>query len=122
MDTTTSKIGEKKAAHHKVIDVAHCANARSVSLPISLKHSVELTSALRYKTTTYAKRFLEEVLRFDRAVPFYRFTQDMGHKAGMSSGRYPQKATAAFLTLVKGVEANAQFKGLSVADLKIIKI
>ena len=70
----------------------HIAVARGVSLPISTKQSIEISRSLRYKTTAYAKQFLEQVADLKRAVPFYRFTQDTGHKAGMAAGRYPQKA------------------------------
>ncbi len=57
-----------------------------------------------------------------RAVPFKRFIQDLGHKAGMSAGRYPQKAAKEILRLLNSVEANAQVKGLDTSNLKIIKI
>lgn len=116
-----AKYGAKKRGTFEY-NPEHCAHAFSLGLPISMKHSVEISNALRYKNTIYAKRFLEEVCVLKRAVPFHRFTQDMGHKKGMAAGRFPQKAAESFLALMKSVEANAQFKGLSVSDLKIIKI
>jgi len=100
----------------------HFASAKALNLPISAKHSIEISKSLRYKSTDYAKRFLEEVSVLKRAVPFNRFNRDMGHKAGMSAGRYPQKAAKEFLKLIQSVEANAQFKGLNTSHLKIVKI
>lgn len=96
--------------------------ARGMNLSISTKHSIELCHWLRYRTTAEAKRLLEEVLQEKRAVPFKRFVRDVGHKAGMAAGRYPIKASAALLKLIKAVEANAQFKGLSSGQLKIVTL
>ena len=100
----------------------HVAVAYAKNVPISTKHSIEISNALRYQNTTYAKKFLEEVMGLKRAVPFRRATKDLGHKPGMSSGRFPQKAAREFLKLIKSAEANAQVKGLDTTNLKIAKI
>ena len=101
---------------------AHLASAKILNIAISTKHGIELSRALRYKNTSYAKRFLENVVAGTSPVPFRRFKGDVGHKAGMAAGRYPQKAAKEFLRLVKSVEANAQDKGLDTSNLKIVKI
>lgn len=98
------------------------AKARALNLPVSSKHCIELSRNLRYKTTVEAKKLLEGVLSYKKALPFYRFVHDIGHRQGVGSGRYPQKATKEFMHLVKAVEANAQAKGMNTANLKIIKI
>ncbi len=98
------------------------AHARALGVSISTKQSVEISHALRYRNTAFAKRYLEEVAALRRAVPFRRFNKDMGHKPGMAAGRYPQKAAKAFLQLVRSVEANAQVLGLDTANLKITKL
>lgn len=100
----------------------HTACARALNLPISPKHGAEISRYLRYKDTSFAKSFLEEVMALRKAVPFKRFTKDLGHKPGMASGRFPQKAAKEFLQLIKSVEANAQNRGLDIASLKIVKI
>ncbi len=100
----------------------HLASARSLNLPVSTKHSIEIAKAIRYKTTSYAKKYLEEVVDLKRAVEFRTFKRNVGHKAGIASGRFPQKAARQFIKLVQAVEANAQFKGLNVEDLKIVKM
>ncbi|HLC71237.1 MAG TPA: 50S ribosomal protein L22 [Candidatus Nanoarchaeia archaeon] len=100
----------------------HSAHASMRNLPISWKHGIEISNTLRYRSTAYAKKFLEDVVALRRPVSFTRFTLDVGHKPGMASGRYPQKAAQEFLKLIKSVEANAQVKGLNTASLKITKL
>ncbi len=100
----------------------HVAKASSRNLPISTKHSVEISRFLRYKSTSEAKRLLEGVVAKLQAVPFVRFNSDMGHKKGMSAGRYPVKAAACFLRLVNSVEKNAENIGLNTESLKIVKL
>ncbi|MEK6938887.1 MAG: 50S ribosomal protein L22 [Nanoarchaeota archaeon] len=100
----------------------HLARASCQNIPISTKHSVEISRNLRYKTTVQAKQILEPVIALKKALPYYHFIHDIGHRAGMSTGRYPQKAAKEFLHLLKAVEANAQAKGLNTSNLKIIKI
>lgn len=100
----------------------HSATAKSLDLSISTKHSIEISRSLRYKSTTLAKRILEDAINLKKAIPFRKFKKDMGHKRGMAAGRYPQKAAREFMRLIKSVEANAQSKGLNVGNLKITKI
>lgn len=98
------------------------ASARMTNLPISTKQSIEISRYLRYKNTGWAKQLLEEVSALKRAIPFKRFTFDVGHKKGMAAGRYPSKAAKEFLHLLKSVEANAREKGMNLSHLKIVKI
>ena len=99
-----------------------CACAKAKNIPISVKHGVEVSNALRFHSMSYAKNFLQEVIAMRRAVPYLRFTKDLGHKRGMSAGRYPQKTAGEFLRLLHSVEANAQSKGLDISKLKITKL
>jgi large subunit ribosomal protein L22 len=98
------------------------AKASSLNLAISTKDSVEISNFLRYKPLSFAKAYLEEVVELKKAIPLKRFIRDVGHKKGMSSGRYPVKAAKQFLVLLNSVEANAQFKGLNTSGLKITKL
>ena len=101
--------------------IGHVAKARTVSAPISTKHTVEICHHIRYKSTTQAKFLLEEAIALRTAIPFRRFNKDLGHKAGMGPGRYPIKAASIVLQLVKSAEANAQDVGLDISSLKISK-
>jgi large subunit ribosomal protein L22 len=107
---------------NKQIKPEHVAKASTKNAPVSTKHCIELCRWLRYKNTSEAKKMLEEVIGLKRAVPYRKFVRDIGHRAGMSTGRFPQKASKEMLKLVKSVEANAQGKGLDISNLKIIKI
>lgn len=98
------------------------AIAKAQNLPVSTKQAVEICRELRFKTTAAARKYLQEVLQFHRAVPYKRHIFDLGHKPGIGPGRYPQKTTKAILQLLKAVEANAQVKGLNVSSLKITKL
>ena len=98
------------------------ARAIGVSLPISSKQSIEICNFIREKDVNFAKKFLDEVIKDKKAVPFKRFNADVGHKKGMAAGRYPKKASMEFLSLLNQVEANAQFKGLNTANLIIAHI
>lgn len=100
----------------------HSAIAKSLDLSISTKHSIEISRSIRYKSTTSAKKILEDAINLRKAIPFRKFKKDMGHKRGMAAGRYPKKAANEFMRLIKSVEANAQSKGLDVGNLKITKI
>ena len=86
---------------------------------ISTRHAIEICSYIKGKQMKSARALLEKVVRKEVAVPFKRFTEGAGHKKGMSSAKYPLKASLQFLELMKALEANAQNKGLS-SELKII--
>ena len=99
------------------------ARAISKDLGISTKVSIEIANFIRGKSTSEAKKVLERVLEKKQAIPYKRFTDGVGHRKGanMASGRFPQKATEAFITIIKQCEANAQAKGLS-SDLRIVHL
>lgn len=111
-----------KEQNKKTTSEEHLARASADNVFISSKHSVEICRLVRYKTTSQAKKILEEVIALKRAVPFKRYKRNVGHKPGMAAGRFPQKAAKEILRLIKAGEANAQFKGLNTADLKITKL
>lgn len=101
---------------------AHYATAQMKDLSVSSKHCIEICKVIRYRSTSFAKKFLEDVLEQNRAVPFPKFARNVGHKPGMGTGRYPVKASKFFLELLESVEANAQNKGLDASNLKITKV
>ncbi|MFP4523747.1 MAG: 50S ribosomal protein L22 [Candidatus Woesearchaeota archaeon] len=83
--------------------------------PISIKVAIEISNHLRGRSTAAAKAILERVLKHEEAIPYKRFTDGVGHKPGkgVSAGRYPEKASKAFLSLLESVEANAAQAGLA---------
>jgi large subunit ribosomal protein L22 len=95
------------------------ATARLKNARISTKASIELANHIRGHTTKNAKEVLHQVINKDKAVPFKRFTDGVGHKKGaMDAGRFPVKASEAFLELIRNAENNAENQGLS-TDLVI---
>lgn len=92
------------------------------NMAASTKQCLEICAQLRNKQLQKAKSFLEQVLDFKQAVPFRRFTNGIGHKAGMAAGSYPQNAAKELLMMLNSVEANAQQKGLSATNLYIAHI
>ncbi|MBN4048979.1 50S ribosomal protein L22 [archaeon AH-315-M20] len=98
------------------------ARASGKSIPVSFKHSIEICNFIRGRDVNYAKNVLSEVINERRAIPFKRFSDDVGHKKNMAAGRYPKKASKEILDIINLVEANAQFKGLNTSDLVITHI
>ena len=99
------------------------ARAISKDLGISTKVSIELANFLRGRNSREAKVILERIIKKKQAVPFKRFTDGVGHRKGanIAAGRFPHKASEAFLKLIKQCEANAQIKGLS-DELRIVHL
>ncbi len=98
------------------------ATAKAMNLPISTKHSIEISSFLRSRHTADAKKVLVQVIAMKKPLPFRRFNKDTGHRPGMAAGRFPRKAARHFLDLLESVEANAHFKGMDMSALAISHI
>ncbi len=93
--------------------------ARGMDLPISTKHVIEIGDFISGKTVVRAKTLLKGVIAKTVAVPMKKFNMDTGHKTGMSSGSFPQKAAKQVLMLLESAEMNAQAKGLNIESLYI---
>ena len=95
------------------------AKAYGSALPISTKVSIEICNFIRGKNLNKAIAILKRVLEMKEAIPYKRFDNDIGHKPGISAGRYPQKASTHILNLLESVKSNAQAKNLDTDNLKI---
>ena len=112
----------KYAYNDPEADEAKIARAMARSLKVSPKHCVEICSAIRGMEVAKAKAYLNDVINMKKAVPFKRHNSDVGHRRGMegwAAGRYPVKASKAILTVIENAEANAEYKGMDVENLKI---
>ena len=98
-----------------MIDVERKTSARAIGkdLPISPKVSIEICNFLRHKELDKAIATLKRVMQKTEPVPFKRFTNALGHKPGMASGRYPIKASGEIVQLLENAKANAANLGLS---------
>jgi large subunit ribosomal protein L22 len=99
----------------------HMDGARAVGrdLPISTKHSVEVCRCIRGKSIKRAKKILQDVIMLKSPIPYRRYNRDVGHKAGMASGRFPKKTSQEILKIVESAEVNAQFKGMDTSELVV---
>ena len=98
----------------------HTATARGSNIGISTKFTVEVAKFIKGKNVEKAKTLLEEVIQKKTAVPFTRFTFDLGHKRGsVGPGRYPVKAAEEILALLRSAEMNAGNKGLDMNNLYV---
>lgn len=96
------------------VDPDRSARAMVRDRHISHKHSVEIARELRGKTAAEAIAYLEAVIDGDQAVPFRRFKTGAGHRKnldGWDAGRYPAKASEAFIDLLTNAINNADNQG-----------
>lgn len=95
------------------------AKAVGLSIPISRKKTIEICNWIRKETLENAKKKLEKAVLSEIPVPYKRFNKNIGHKPGMTAGRYPAKTCFEILKMLKSAEANAQNKGLNQSNLII---
>jgi large subunit ribosomal protein L22 len=71
-----------------------------------------------------AVKFLEDVISEKRPVHFRRYNGQIGHRKGkkFGAGRYPKKAAAAIIDVIKHAQHNAEYKGLDSENMKIVHI
>ncbi len=97
--------------------------AMGYEMPISFKHAVEICAAIRGKKVVDAMKYLEEVIKLKRPVPFKKYKKKVAHKRGLDkwyAGRYPQKAARYILNVLKNLVANAEYKGLNKDELVLV--
>ncbi len=89
---------------------------------ISHKHAREIAVSIKGLSIEKARDYLQAVINKERAVPFRRYKEQVGHKSdpGVMSGRYPQKSATEFIKLLDNLESNAEYKGMDLDRLKII--
>ena len=81
---------------------------------MSLKHSKAIAREIKGKTAGEAVEYLEAVLAEERSVPFKSHNSGVGHRSdidGWDAGRYPAKASEAFLDLLENGVNNAEHQG-----------
>ncbi|MDS0220917.1 50S ribosomal protein L22 [Haloarcula sp. S1AR25-5A] len=81
---------------------------------MSFKHSKAIAREIKGKTAGEAVDYLEAVIEGDQPVPFKQHNSGVGHKSkvdGWDAGRYPEKASKAFLDLLENAVGNADHQG-----------
>jgi large subunit ribosomal protein L22 len=101
------------------------ARGKANELPISPKHAIEIARFIRNKKTGEVVSYLEDVIAEKKAIPFRRFNRNVAHKRGLTrwdAGRYPRKASRAYIRLIHSVTKNAEYLGLDTERLQIIHV
>jgi large subunit ribosomal protein L22 len=89
---------------------------------ISHKHAREIAVQIKGLSIERARDYLQSVVNKQRAVPFRRYKNQVGHRSdpGVMSGRYPEKSANEFIKLIDNLESNAEYKGMDLDRLKIV--
>ncbi|RLM56966.1 50S ribosomal protein L22 [Halobellus sp. Atlit-31R] len=90
--------------------------------PISLKHSKAISREIKGMSVEDAEDYLQDVIDEKRSVPFKQHNTGVGHRSdidGWDAGRYPEKASNAFLELLQNVASNADEQGFDGRSMTI---
>lgn len=102
------------------------ARGKANELPMSPKHSIEIANFIRHQRVNDAIDYLNEVIALKKAIPFRRFNRNVAHKRGLpgnwDAGRYPVKASKAYIRVLNSVKKNAEYIGLDAENLEIIHV
>lgn len=102
------------------------AKAKANELNMSPKHSIEIATFIRHQRVNDAIAYLNDVIGLKKAIPFRRFTRNVAHKRGLpgswDAGRYPVKASKAYIRVLESVKKNAEYIGLDADNLEIIHV
>jgi large subunit ribosomal protein L22 len=92
---------------------------------ISHKHSKAIARAIKGMTAGAAQSYLEAVVNEEQSVPFKEHNSGVGHRDdidGWDAGRYPAKASEAFLDLLENAINNADHQGFDGAEMEILHV
>jgi len=92
-------------------------------LKMSPKAAVEICHTIRGMKIGEAKTLLEQVIKKRLPIAYRRYKKKVAHKSMPEktfAGRYPVKTADRILRLLRELEANAEYKGLDIENLKIV--
>ena len=92
---------------------------------MSFKHSKAIAREIKGKTAGEAVDYLEAVIEGDQPVPFKQHNSGVGHKSkidGWDAGRYPEKASGEFLSLLENIGNNAEQQGFDADEMEIVHV
>ena len=95
------------------------AKAFGRRIDVSPKHCIEVCTAIRGKSLSWASAFLEKVIVKEEFVVLHKYKKKVPHRKGGKPGRYPVKAAGIILKLLKNAEANADNSGMDTEKLFI---
>ncbi|AGB16555.1 ribosomal protein L22/L17 [Halovivax ruber XH-70] len=92
---------------------------------MSHKHSKEIAREIKGMTVGDAQEYLAAVIEGERSIPFKSHNTGAGHRSdidGWDAGKYPEKASNAFLDLLENVTANAAHQGFDGETMEIAHV
>lgn len=92
---------------------------------MSHKHSKAIAREIKGMTASEAADYLDAVIDGERSVPFRQHNGGVAHKGdidGWDAGRYPEKASKAFLDLIENAIANADYQGFDGESMEIAHV
>ena len=92
---------------------------------MSHKHSKAIAREIKGKTAGEAVTYLEAVVEGDQPVPFRQHNSGVGHRKnidGWDAGRFPNKASKAFLDLLENAIGNADHQGFDGESMEIMHV
>jgi large subunit ribosomal protein L22 len=92
---------------------------------MSHKHSKAIAREIKGKTAADAVSYLEAVIAGERSVPFRQHNSGVGHRKdidGWDAGRFPEKASEAFLDLLENAIGNADHQGFDGEEMEILHV
>jgi large subunit ribosomal protein L22 len=92
---------------------------------MSNKHSKAIAREIKGETAAEAVEYLEAVIEGERSVPFRSHNSGVGHRSdieGWDAGRYPEKASKAFLGLLENAVNNADHQGFEGEEMRIAHV
>ncbi|MDZ4256383.1 MAG: 50S ribosomal protein L22, partial [archaeon] len=97
----------------------------STNVPISMKYSLEISRTIKGRMIGNALQLLDRVAEQQTPLPLHIYHKKVPHRKGNAmegtkGGRYPVRASMAWLKLLGSVRHNADVKGLDRDKLKII--
>ena len=107
----------------KALDPDKTVKCAGRELKMSPKAAVEICHTIRGMKIGEAKTLLEQVIKKRLPIAYRRYKKKVGHKSMLErtfAGRYPVKTADRILRLLRELEANAEYKGLDIENLKIV--
>jgi LSU ribosomal protein L22P len=93
---------------------------------ISWKKAVEVARFIKGFTIKQAEDYMNKVIAMKAPVPIRRFTKKQAHHTtpweGWPVAKWPVKVAKAYLEVLKNLENNASYRGLSVDDVVIVHV
>ena len=101
VEAKTEAKKEVKNETKKVVSDVKEVVVRANDASISTKHAMAICNFIKHRKIDYSIKFLEEVIKMKKAVPM---KGEIPHRKGIGTGRYPVKASAFFIKLLKNLK------------------